>query len=664
LRCRRYDGTARKPQAAAKKTRNNAMLAAMRRGVANLLVKVLLGLLIFALALWGIGDYIVRGPQRGGMLASVGKTSISLEDYKQAYTIEMQVITAKLGRAPTPEQAQLIPLFTLRRLIDDAAIELHARELGITVADELVGRVIKGSNPEIVTKDGKIDMNKYIEIIRQSGARSVGEYELHQKRALTRQQLTETVGAGLAPQQFLIDALYRFRNETRVIEYVAADFSKLVAVAEPAEDKLKAFYERNKGKYKALEERKASLLLVSRDMAMQRVKVTDEEVKAAYDAAKDTYNLPEKRRVMQLTFPDKAAAEKGYTELSKAKDDKAFNEAAAKLGFSASDMQLGSGPLTKTEMIDPKIAEAAFALKKDELSRPVEGQFSVVLLRIPEIAAAKTRTFDDVKGEIRDKLASDRVGQQLQGLHEKIEAGRTKGTPLKEIAAEVKLPVLELAGLTRTGKSADGKVLIAHADAPKIAEAVFAATPGVETEIIELSDGGFAWFELLDVTPERQRTFTEVTAQVKASLMEEERRDAIAALVAKHLAERKPGEGLERVAKALNAKVERTSPLKRTDAPPAGLTASAMKQAFEMAKGDARPAATADGKSTIAFRVAEIVAAPEAKAEQMAAIKTDLAKQIREDLIIQYVDGLRARFGAKVNEKMLAEALGKKTSEN
>ena len=36
------------------------MLAAMRRGVANLLVKVLLGLLIFALALWGIGDYIVR----------------------------------------------------------------------------------------------------------------------------------------------------------------------------------------------------------------------------------------------------------------------------------------------------------------------------------------------------------------------------------------------------------------------------------------------------------------------------------------------------------------------------------------------------------------------------------------------------------------------------
>jgi peptidyl-prolyl cis-trans isomerase D len=640
------------------------MLDAMRRGVASLFSKLLLGLLIIAFAVWGIGDYIARGPQQGGALASVGKTQITLDEYKQAYNIEMQVVTAKLGHAPSPEQAQLLPLYTLRRLIDDAAIELHARELGVTVTDDLIGRVIRGGNPEIVGKDGKIDMNKYIEIVRQSGARSLGEYESHQKRALTRQQLTETVGAGPAPQQFLIDALYRFRNETRVIEYIAPDFSKLVTVAEPAEDKLKAFFERSQRKYKAPEERKASVLLVSRELAMQRVTVTDEEVKAAYDAAKDTYNVPEKRRILQLTFSDKAAAEKAYAELFKTKGDKAFNEAATKLGFSASDMQLGSGPLTKAEMIDPKIAEAAFALKKDELSRPVEGQYSVVLLRVPEFTAAKTRTFDEVKGEIRDRIAGERVGQQLQGLHERLEAGRMKGTPLEEIAEAQKLPLLELAGLTRTAKTADGKAPIAHADAPKIAEAVFAAIPGVETEIIELSDGGFAWFELLDVTPERQKAFEEVVAEVKTGVMEEERREAIASLVARQLAERQPGEGLERIAKALNAKVQRITPLKRTDAPPAGLTPAALKLAFELAKGDARSAVAADGKSSIVFRVADIIAAPEAKAEQTAAIKTDLAKQMREDLIIQYVDGLRTRFGAKVNEKLLAEALGKTTSEN
>ena len=115
----------------------------------------------------------------------------------------------------------------------------------------------------------------------------------------------------------------------------------------------------------------------------------------------------------QLTFPDKAAADKAYAELSKAKN---FEEAAAKLGFPAADIDLGL--LTRPEMIDPKIADAAFALKKDELSQPVEGQFSVALLRVSEIEAGKQRTFDEVKGEIKDRIADERVGQKLQELHD------------------------------------------------------------------------------------------------------------------------------------------------------------------------------------------------------------------------------------------------------
>ena len=43
--------------------------------------------------------------------------------------------------------------------------------------------------------------------------------------------------------------------------------------------------------------------------------------------------------------------------------------------------------------------------------------------------------------------------------------------------------------------------------------------------------------------------------------------------------------------------------------------------------------------------MADITAAPEAKPEQTAAIKDQLAKQMREDLVRQYVDGLRARYG-------------------
>ena len=631
------------------------MLDAMRRGVANILVKILLGLLIVAFALWGVPEFVARNPWQSNAVATVGKKEISIDAFKRAYQEEMETIARRIGRTPTPEEAHLLGVVqrTLLRLTGVAALDQHASNLGVTATNEIVAQFIRGDNPSVVGPDGRTDMSKYAQVIRQAGYTSVQAYEEARRRDLERQQLVETLGAWTLPQQFLIDALHRYRGEARVIEHLTPDFSKLT-VPEPSEDRLKEHFEQNKGQYIALEERKANLLLVPHDAALARVKISDEEVKAAYDAAKVSYDVPEKRRVAQLTFPDKAAAEKAYAELSKAKD---FNEAASKAGFPPTDIDLGL--LTKAQMIDPKIADAAFGLKKGELSRPVEGQFSVVLLRVSEIEGGKQRSFDEVKAEIRDNIAAERAGQQLQSLHEQVEAGRAKGTPLKEIAVALNLPFQEIAAINKTGKTDDGKAVIAHADAGRIAEAFFAATPGVETDLIELSDGGYAWFDLVGVTPQRPRAFDEVKAQVRTSFLDEERRKEIASLVAKEIDALQPGGGLERIAKTLGGKIERTKPVQRLpEALPAGLTAPLLQQAFAMAKGGVASMPTADGKSRTVFRVADVIAAPSPTDGEAAALKADLTRQMRIDLIDQYVSGLRTRYGYTVDEKKLVEALG------
>jgi peptidyl-prolyl cis-trans isomerase D len=632
------------------------MLDAMRRGVANILAKILLGLLVVAFAYWGIGNYDIfsRGA-RSNAVATVGKKEISIDDFKRVYQEEMEAASRRLGRAATPEEAQLLGVVprALLRLTGVAALDLHAGNLGLTASNDVVGQFIKADNPAVVGPDGRTDMAKYVQVIRQAGYNSVQAYEEARRRDLVRQQLVETVGAWTQPQQFLIDALNRYRNETRVIEHLTPDFSKL-AVAEPAEDKLKEYFEQNRGQYIALEERKANLLLLPRDAALSRIKITDEEVKAAYDRAKASYDVPEKRRVAQLTFPDKAAAEKVYAELSKAKD---FNEAVAKAGFPPADIDLGL--LTKAEMIDPKIANAAFSLKKDELSKPVEGQFSVVLLRVSEIEGGKQRSFGEVGPEIRDNIAAERAGQQLQTLHDQVEAARAKGTPLKEIAETLKLPFQEIGAVNRLGKTADGKTAIASPDAGRIAEAFFAASPGIETETIELNDGGYGWFDLLSVTPQRPRAFDEVTAEVRASFVDQERRKEIASLVGKQVDGLKPGEGLEKVAKALGGKIERTKPVKRAaEALPPGITAPLLQQAFALAKGGVASMPTADGKSRTIFRVADVIAAPSLTEAAATALKAELSRQMRIDLIDEYVGGLRTRYGYTVDEKKLVEALG------
>lgn len=631
------------------------MLDSMRRGVSNIFTKFLLALLVVAFAVWGIGDVVRRSSQ--GALATVGKTEITSDEFRQAYQDETQSIARRLGRKLTPEQAKILGVESraLARLIGFASLDIQAKSLGLTVSDNIVASIVRGDPAFQVA--GQFSPAQFRQLISQYGYVSEGQYIQSRRRDILREQLTETVAVGVVPQAALLEALYRYREETRVVEYIAPDYDKLIKVADPAESTLLEYYQQTPRQYIALEVRKANLLLLSREQALSRVTVTDDEMKAAYEAAKETFNIPEKRKIAQLTFPDKAAADKAFAELSKAKN---FDEAAAKLGFPAADVDLGL--LTRAEMIDPKIAEVAFGLKKNEVSQPVEGQFSVALLRVSEIQPGKQRTYDEVKAEIKDRLASERVGQMLQELHDKAEAERAKGKPLKEIGEQLKLSFKEIDEINRLTKTNAGKSVIEHPDAGRIAEAIFEASPGVETETLELSDGGYAWYDVVSVTPERQKPFEEVKAEVRTSFIDVEKRKQIAALAAAQVESIKGGEKMEAIAKKMFAKVEKTAAIKRADTP-AGLPQAAVQQAFTLAKGGATNVPAQDGKAHVIIRVAEITAAPPATDEQTAALKADVAKQVRVDLLEQYVGGLRTRYGYTVNEKLLKQALGPRTDQ-
>ena len=211
-----------------------------------------------------------------------------------------------------------------------------------------------------------------------------------------RDQLTDTLLAGVSPPQALIDLLHRYREETRVIEFFTPDYDKLVKIAEPDEAKLKEYYEQNKRQFVTPELRKINVLLLTRDDVKARLAVSEEEIKAAYEQDKEKFNIPEKRRVQQLAFPDKAAAEKAYAELAKAKN---FKEAAAKLGFKESDIDLGL--LARKDMIDPKIAEAAFA---PEEGRAVEARRGAVRHRAGARQRDRARQAADLRrGQGRDQ---------------------------------------------------------------------------------------------------------------------------------------------------------------------------------------------------------------------------------------------------------------------
>jgi len=626
------------------------MLDALRRGALNWVAKILLGLLIIAFAVWGVAD-VFRGYGRG-TLARIGNTEISVEDYRQAYQDELSSISRRLGRRLTAEQAKLLGVEqrTLSRLIGVAAIDMHAHDMRLALSDKTIADLIR-EDPAFNDMNGKFSSDAFRAVLRQNGF-SEGRYVASRRKDEVREQLTDTLLAGVAPPQFLIDVLHRFRDETRVIEFFTPDYDKLIKTPEPDEARLKEHYEQFKRQFVTPELRKVNALLLTRADVKARLPVGEEEIKAAYEQDKEKYNIPEKRRIQQLAFPDKAAAQKAYAELSKAPN---FTEAAVKMGFKESDFNLGI--YARKDMIDAKIADAAFALKKDGLSQPVEGQFATVLVRVPEIVPGKQRTYEDVKAEIKDRLAEERASQEIASLQEKVESERSAGKSLKEIGDSLHLTYRETPQMDREGKTGDGKPAIDSPEAGKIAQAAFAGAVGLEAEATDLGDGGYAWVDVAGVTPEKQKPFEDVKAEVKTGAIEAERRKEVAALAVKLVERLNKGETVEALAKEIGAKVERTPAITRNTAPQ-GLTQNAVQQAFTLPKGGATSSASADGKARIVLRVAEVTPAPPPTPEQTNRLKEELSRQLQSDVLAEYVAGLQTRYGLSVNDAALKQALG------
>lgn len=626
------------------------MLDAMRRGAVNWFAKGLLVLLVIAFAVWGVGD-VVRNAGRG-TLATIGTTTITADEFRQAYQEEMTSYSRRIGRRLTPEQAKMLGVEqrALSRLIGSAAIETHARNLGLSISDKGVAELIS-QEPAFQGPDGKFNQRNFEGYLRQVGMNEQ-RFVFERRKEEIRDQITDSLLGGVTVPMAMIELQHAYREETRVIEMITPDFAKLVKLPEPDEAKLKTHYEQNKGQFMTPELRKINLLSLSRDVIKARITVSDADVQAFYDADKGKYNVPERRKIQQIPFADKAAAEKAYAELSKAKD---FKEAATKLGFKESDYELGV--LSKRDMIDTKVADAAFALKANELSKPVEGQFSIVLVRVTEITPGKQRPLAEVKAEIVDALKTERAGEEIRTLHDKVEDAKGAGKLLKEIGTELNIPFAEGIETDRAAKKPDGTAAIEGAEGQRIAQAVFAASQGIETDAVELSDGGYAWFDLTAVTLAKQKPFEDVKAEVITRVKDEERRREISTIAAKFAERLNAGESMETIAKEAGAKIEKSTAFNRATSPH-GVPQAAVQQAFATAKGRATSALNTEGNARVVLKVVEVTPAPPATPEQVERLKSDLARQMQSDALAQYVSGLQTKLGLKINEAAVRQALG------
>jgi peptidyl-prolyl cis-trans isomerase D len=626
----------------------------MRKASSNWLGKtimaVVMGVLILSFGIWGIAD-IFRGFGQS-VLAKVGRTEISINEFRQIYTDRLQQIGRQFGRPLTADQARAFGLDrqVLQQTVAEAALDEEARRLGLGQSDAETMRAIF-SDPNFKGVGGAFDPQRFQAMIRQFGF-TEPRYIAEQRRETLRRQIAGSISAGLSPSKTLIEALNRFQNEQRSIEYIKLDAAQAGTIDPPSPETLAGYFDDHKTLFRAPEYRKISFVAITPEDVGKWSEVSDEDAKKLYEQHRGQLGSPEKRQVWQMVFPN---AEEAQAARSRIAAGTSFEDLAKERGLNPADVDLGM--VAKSGILDPAIAEAAFSQPSGEVSQPVQGRFGVALVKVGTIQPGNEPTYESVAANLKKEIATERARTQVATLRDKMEDERGGGASVIEAGQKLGLTAVTIDAVDRSGRMPNGQLVQNIPRGLDVVSQAFNSDVGVDNDPISFN-GGYVWYDVLGITPSRERNLDEVKDQVEARWRTDQISSRLRAKATEIVQKLEQGGNLADEAASIGAKVETAAGFKR-DASPSGVPSGAVAAAFRTAKDGAGQTAGSGGGEWIVFRVTDISVPPlELASEEMKKLKESLERAMTDEQVAEYVTKLETDIGTTINEAAFAQVTG------
>ncbi|MBX9647362.1 MAG: SurA N-terminal domain-containing protein, partial [Xanthobacteraceae bacterium] len=622
------------------------MLRGIRKASSNWLGKaimsVVMGVLIISFGVWGIAD-IFKGFGQSS-LAKVGGTEISIEQFRQIYTDKLQQLGRSFGRPLTMDQARAFGLDrqVLQQTIAEAALDEEARRMGLGQSEAETMRMIY-SDPNFKGLNGQFDPARFQGAIRQFGY-TEQRYLAEQRRVGLRRQIAGTISAGLEPPKLMVDALTRFQNEQRSIDYLKLDAAQAGTIEAPSPEALAAYFEDHKTQFRAPEYRKLAFVVINPEEIGKWTDVSDEDAKKVFEQRRDKIGTPEKREVSQMVFPNE---EEALTARSRITGGLSFDDLAKERNLNLTDVDLGL--IAKSAIIDPAIADAAFSLPSGEISQPVKGQFGVALVKIGKIEPGVTPTYESVAGQVKKELATERARAKVTEIQNKMEDERSGGSNVVEASQKLGLTAVTIDAVDRSGRLPSGQPVGNIPQGLDVVSQAFNSDVGVDNDPIQFR-GGFVWYDVLGVTPSRERPLDEVKDQVEAKWRDEQISVKLRAKATEMVQKLEQGGTLAAEAAAIGSKVETATGFRR-DASLANVPSSVITAAFRTPKDGVGQTPDAGGSAWIVFRVTDVnVPQVEANSDEMKKLKETLQRGLTDEQVAQYVTKIESEIGTTINQ--------------
>ena len=497
----------------------------------KIMMSLMFLLIIPAFVLVGINGF--RSFNSGGeTVAKVGSYSIKQGEWDAAHKNEVdRARNSQPNIDPKLLDAPELKYTTLERLVREHVLSDAAADAHFTATDARVARELSQS-PMIASlrkPDGTLDMERYRQLAAAQGLTPEG-FEARVRKDLGLRQVEGGIAAtALAPAVQANMALNAFfeRREVQVANFAPADYK---AQVNPTDAEIDTYYQANQKQFQAPESASVEYVMLDLESVKKTITPNADEIKTYYDQNVARLSGKEERRASHILInapKDMAAADR-----AKAKEKAtALLEQVRKAPDSFADVARknsqdpGSAPsggdldfFGRGAMVKP-FEDAAFSMKKGDISELVESDFGFHIIKLVDIKAPKQKSFDEVKPTIEADLRTQQAQRKFAEVAEAFtNAVYEQSDNYKQIAEKLKLEVKTATDVHRQ-PAPDAKGALAN---PKLLTAVF-SPDSVEkkrnTEAVEIGANQLVSARITQYAPARTLPLAEVKADVRERLV-------------------------------------------------------------------------------------------------------------------------------------------------
>lgn len=493
------------------------------------IMQFLLVLLIFpAFALVGIDGYN-KFIDKGVVVATVDGVDITQPEWDNAHRAEVERFRAQApGIDPKLLESEQARYGTLERIVRDRVLAAASRQQLLSASDQRVAEELL-QNPTIASlrkPDGSVDKDRYRQLLSAQGL-TPEMFESNVRADLAARQVVAALGSSSLVGQTLanvtLDAFYE-KREVQVARFLAADQLARIKADDAA---LLAYYNANTQRFKSAEKADVQYAVLDLASIEKTITLNEQDVKTYFEQNQERLSNNVERRASHILIAagkDAPAAEREKAKTlaqglrdTLQKSPQQFAELAKKhsqdpgSAGKGGDLDFfGRGAMVKA------FEDAAFSLKKGEISPLVETEFGYHIIQITDIKTPQLQSFAQARAGLESELRRDQARKKFAESAEQFtNLVYEQSDSLKPVADKLKLDIQSVQGVGRAPNPGD-KGPLAN---PKVLAALFSADATEKmrnTEAIEFGPNQMVSVRVVTHYPEKTLPLEQVKERVTA----------------------------------------------------------------------------------------------------------------------------------------------------